>query len=54
MEEVYVEQPQGFKNFYFSNHVFKLKNALYNFKQTPKAWYDRLLFALKMVSTLAK
>jgi hypothetical protein len=25
MEEVYVEQPQSFKNFHFPDHVFKLK-----------------------------
>jgi hypothetical protein len=24
MEEVYVEQSQGFENFYFSNHIFRL------------------------------
>ena len=28
-EVVYVEQPPGFKNFKFSNHVFKLSKALY-------------------------
>ena len=33
-EEVYVEQPPGFGSFNFSNHVFKLKNALYGLKQT--------------------
>jgi hypothetical protein len=25
MEEVYVKQPQGFENFHFPVHVFKLK-----------------------------
>jgi hypothetical protein len=28
-EEIYVEQSQGFENFYFYNHVFKLKKAPY-------------------------
>ena len=28
-DEVYVEQPPGFKNENFPNHVFKLKRALY-------------------------
>ena len=31
-EEVYVEQPTVFKNFDFSNHAFKLSNALYGLK----------------------
>ena len=26
-EEVYVEQPQGFENHKFSNHIFKLKKG---------------------------
>jgi transposase InsO family protein len=41
-EEVYVEQPPGFTNFEFPNHVYKLKKALYGLKQAPRAWYDRL------------
>ena len=41
-EEVYVDQPPGFKNFEFPNHVYKLKKALYGLKQAPRAWYDRL------------
>ena len=41
-EEVYVEQPPGFENFEFPNHVFKLSKALYGLKQAPRAWYERL------------
>ena len=41
-EEVYVGKPPGFESFNFPNHVFKLKNALYNLKQAPRAWYGRL------------
>ncbi|GJY51834.1 retrovirus-related pol polyprotein from transposon TNT 1-94 [Tanacetum coccineum] len=41
-EEVYVAQPPGFIDFENPNHVFKLKKALYDLKQAPKAWYDRL------------
>jgi len=32
-EDVYVEQPLGFVDFEFQNHVLKLKKALYGFKQ---------------------
>ena len=41
-EEVFVEQPKGFKDLHFPNHVLRLKKALYGLKQAPKAWYDRL------------
>ncbi|GJY97684.1 retrovirus-related pol polyprotein from transposon TNT 1-94 [Tanacetum coccineum] len=39
-EEMYVAQPLGFVDFEKPNHVFKLKKALYDLKQAPKAWYD--------------
>nr|GEZ34624.1 retrovirus-related Pol polyprotein from transposon TNT 1-94 [Tanacetum cinerariifolium] len=39
-EEVYVAQPPGFIDFEKSDHVYKLKKALYGFKQAPKAWPD--------------
>ena len=41
-EQVFVEQPPGFENHAFPNHVFKLNKALYGLKQAPRAWYDRL------------
>jgi hypothetical protein len=41
-EEVYVEQPPGFKDEKKPNHVYKLKKALYGLKQAPRAWYERL------------
>jgi len=41
-EEVHVEQPPGFKDFEFPNHVYKLKKALYGLKQAPRSWYGRL------------
>ncbi|PKU64856.1 Retrovirus-related Pol polyprotein from transposon TNT 1-94 [Dendrobium catenatum] len=41
-EDVFVEQPPGFENSKFPNHVFKLKKALYGLKQAPRAWYERL------------
>ena len=41
-EEVYSEQPEGFKQPGKENDVWKLKKALYGLKQTPRACYDRL------------
>jgi len=34
-EEVYVNQPLGFKDHKYPNHVFKLKKTLYDLKQAP-------------------
>ena len=36
-EEVFVEQPKGFQDPHFWNHVLRLKKALYGLKQVPKA-----------------
>ena len=41
-KEAYVEQPKGFEDPHFPNHVFKLKKALYGLKQASRAWYERL------------
>jgi hypothetical protein len=41
-EEVYVEQPPGFADPKFPNHVYKLHKALYGLKQAPRAWYECL------------
>ena len=38
-EEVYIEQPEGFKIFSSESHVCRLKRALYGLKQAPRAWY---------------
>jgi hypothetical protein len=39
-EEMYVEQPPGFKSEEHPNHVYKLHKALYRLKQAPRAWYE--------------
>ncbi|KAJ9544531.1 hypothetical protein OSB04_024238 [Centaurea solstitialis] len=41
-EEVYVEQPEGFVDSRFPNHVYILDKALYGLKQAPRAWYETL------------
>ncbi|GKE34642.1 retrovirus-related pol polyprotein from transposon TNT 1-94 [Tanacetum coccineum] len=40
--EVYVSQPEGFVEQEYPSHVYKLKKALYGFKEAPRAWYDML------------
>ncbi|KAG8492349.1 hypothetical protein CXB51_009664 [Gossypium anomalum] len=41
-EEIYIEQPDGFKVPGEENKVYRLKKALYGLKQAPRAWYDRI------------
>jgi hypothetical protein len=41
-EEVYIEQPPGFEDSEYPNHVYKLSRALYRLKQAPRAWYECL------------
>ena len=41
-EEVYVEQPPGFEDHKYTDYVFKVTKALYDLKQAPRAWYERL------------
>jgi hypothetical protein len=45
-EEVYMEQPQGFVDPSFPNHVCKLHKSIYGLKQAPRAWFKRLSTAL--------
>jgi hypothetical protein len=41
-EEVYVEQPPGFEDERYPDHVCKLSKALYGLKQAPRSWYECL------------
>ena len=40
-EEVYIEQPPGFVNGLFPDHVCKLNKSLYGLKQAPRAWFNK-------------
>ena len=41
-ELVYVDQPPGFEDPRYPNHVYWLSKALYGLKQALRAWYERL------------
>jgi hypothetical protein len=41
-EEIYVEQPPGFRMQGKEDKVCKLRKALYGLKQAPRAWYSKI------------
>lgn len=44
-----MEQPPGFVDSRFPNHVCHLKKAIYGLKQAPRAWFQRLsLFLISL------
>ncbi|GKD72673.1 retrovirus-related pol polyprotein from transposon TNT 1-94 [Tanacetum coccineum] len=41
-ETVYIEQPPGYIDQRYPNHVCRLNKALYALRQAPRAWFQRL------------
>ncbi|KAL6332552.1 hypothetical protein AAG906_008972 [Vitis piasezkii] len=42
LEEIYVQQSEGFEVIGHEHKVYKLHKALYGLKQAPRAWYSRI------------
>ncbi len=42
MEKVYMTQLEGFFIASRKNKVYHLKKALYDLRQTPRAWYSKI------------
>jgi hypothetical protein len=49
-EEVLMEQPKGFEDPHFPEHVCLLHKSIYGLKQAPRAWFMRLSQALLELS----
>ncbi|MCO5554019.1 hypothetical protein L7F22_007545 [Adiantum nelumboides] len=49
-EEVYMEHPPGFQDIGNPDYVCKLQKVLYELKQTPRAWDDKIAQCLIIIS----
>ncbi|KAJ9553096.1 hypothetical protein OSB04_017141 [Centaurea solstitialis] len=55
-EDIYMDQPSGFINPSFPNHVCKLNKAIYSLCQASRDWYDELksyLISLSFKATIS-
>jgi len=41
-EEVYLDQPPGYEDMSHPNYVCRLRKALYELKQAPRTWHDKI------------
>lgn len=41
-EDIYMEQPEGFRDSRYPDHVCKLLKALYGLKQAPRQWHAKI------------
>jgi len=41
-EEIFIQQPLGYKKKDEEDKAYKLRKALYSLKQTPRAWYSKI------------
>jgi Reverse transcriptase (RNA-dependent DNA polymerase) len=46
-ETVYIQQPKGFVNRRFPNHVLRLRRSIYGLKQAGRVWYEVIAPALE-------
>jgi hypothetical protein len=42
-EEVYVEQPLGFEDDMYPNHIYKISKVLYGLMKAPRAYTSSLI-----------
>jgi len=42
LEEIYMQQPQGFIKVVQEHVVCKIKKASYGLKKAPRAWYSKI------------
>jgi len=52
-DEVYMEQPPGYTNLLFPQHVCCLKQALYSLKQASRAWFHCFNFFLLQIGFIS-